>query len=254
MGCLISRFWPRSDVHRLEETVLLPDGASGSHTAVALCNFPSFRSDEHTICLGDKLNIISEDDDMLRVCSTSTGNECFIPHTYVSKVHDQWFFEGISRRNAEQLLMLPQNYSGCFLIRESQSFPGLYSLSVRQHSGQMHTVLHYKIYQLHNGWFYIQPNHPFSTLSQLVDYYSRSSVGSFCHLTEPCRLHDSIPTAAHSPSPVAAQKSNFNWRELSTSMIKRQLKGMDQESLVSEGLRETMNAYFYLAEESSLED
>lgn len=50
---------------------------------------------------------------------------------------------------------------------------GLYSLSVRQHSGQMHAVLHYKIYQLHNGWFYIQQNHPFSTLSQLVDYYSR---------------------------------------------------------------------------------
>ncbi|RXN19892.1 NDRG3-like isoform X1 [Labeo rohita] len=59
------------------------------HMAVALCNFPPHRSDEHTIFLGDKLNILSEDDDMLTVRSTSTGAEFFIPHTYVSKVHNR---------------------------------------------------------------------------------------------------------------------------------------------------------------------
>lgn len=36
-------------------------------------------------------------------------------------------------------------------------------------------------------------------------------------------------------------------------MIQRQLKGTDQEILVSEGLRESMNSYFYITE-SSCED
>ncbi|XP_050978366.1 src-like-adapter 2 [Labeo rohita] len=256
MGCLTSRIWNRSPVHRLEESVLLSDEASGNHMhmAVALCNFPPHRSDEHTIFLGDKLNILSEDDDMLTVRSTSTGAEFFIPHTYVSKVHNRWLFEGITRRNAEQLLMLPPNYSGCFLIRESQSSPGSYSLSMRQDRGHMPNVKHYRIHQLHNGWFYIHHSHYFSTLAQLVDHYTRSSNGTYCQLTEPCLLQDSNRAIEHRPSSVTIQRSNLNWRDLSRSMIQRQLKGTDQECLVSEGLRETMKAYFYVTEESNYED
>lgn len=37
-------------------------------------------------------------------------------------------------------------------------------------------------------------------------------------------------------------------------MIQKQLKGTDQEILVSEGLRESMNSYFYITEESICED
>ncbi|XP_073681415.1 src-like-adapter 2 [Garra rufa] len=254
MGCLTSRLWHRSAVHRLQEPVLVSDEAPGNHMyiAVALCNFPTHRSDEHNIFLGDRLNIISEDDDMVTVRSTSTSTEFFIPHAYVSKVHNRWLFEGITRRNAEQLLLLPPNYSGCFLIRESQSSPGFYSLSVRQDRGHVCNVKHYRIQQLHNGWFYIHYSHYFSTLTQLVDYYSRSSNGTQCQLTEPCLLHDRV--IEHRPSPVAIQRSNLNWRDLSRSMIQRQLKGTDQECLVSEGLRETMQAYFYVTEESNYED
>ncbi|KAI2659184.1 Src-like-adapter 2 [Labeo rohita] len=341
------------------------------HMAVALCNFPPHRSDEHTIFLGDKLNILSEDDDMLTVRSTSTGAEFFIPHTYVSKVHNRWLFEGITRRNAEQLLMLPPNYSGCFLIRESQSSPGsrawashtwrraAKSVAVKfnqltchiakraicrncemegstfagsrvlvaarsdrliclflcdhivhwdiAHSpvgprqetpprlqqanrGHMPNVKHYRIHQLHNGWFYIHHSHYFSTLAQLnflsdglhattvtvstsvlnLKYNSahflsvesltlhpneaRSSNGTYCQLTEPCLLQDSNRAIEHRPSSVTIQRSNLNWRDLSRSMIQRQLKGTDQECLVSEGLRETMKAYFYVTEESNYED
>ncbi|KAL1265772.1 hypothetical protein QQF64_003799 [Cirrhinus molitorella] len=233
MGCLTSRLWHRSAIHRLEEPVLVSDEAPGNHmcTAVALCNFPPRRSDEHTIFLGDRLNIISEDDDMLTVRSTSTGIEFFIPHAYVSKVHNRWLFEGITRRDAEQLLLLPPNYSGCFLIRESQSSPGSYSLSTRQDRGHLQFVKHYRVHQLHNGWFYIHKNHCFSTLTQLVDYYTGSSNGTYCQLTEPCLLQDSNRVIEHRPSTVAIQRSNLNWRDLSRSMIQRQLKGTDQECL-----------------------
>ncbi|XP_048028341.1 src-like-adapter 2 isoform X1 [Megalobrama amblycephala] len=254
MGCLTSRLWRRSAV-RLEDPVLTSGGSSGNHMnmAVALCNFPPHTFDEHTIFFGDRLNIISEDDDMLRVRSISTATEFFIPHTYVSKVHNRWLFEGITRRNAEQLLRLPQNYSGCFLIRESQSCPGSYSLSIRHDRDHMHNVKHYRIHQIDNGWFYIHKNRPFSTLIQLVDYYSRPFNGTCCQLTEPCLFHDLSTTVAHTPSPKVFQRSSLNWKDLSRSMIQRQLKG-DEETLVSEGLRETLNTYFYITEESSCED
>ncbi|XP_048028344.1 src-like-adapter 2 isoform X4 [Megalobrama amblycephala] len=223
MGCLTSRLWRRSAV-RLEDPVLT--SASGNHMnmAVALCNFPPHTFDEHTIFFGDRLNIISE-----------------------------WLFEGITRRNAEQLLRLPQNYSGCFLIRESQSCPGSYSLSIRHDRDHMHNVKHYRIHQIDNGWFYIHKNRPFSTLIQLVDYYSRPFNGTCCQLTEPCLFHDLSTTVAHTPSPKVFQRSSLNWKDLSRSMIQRQLKG-DEETLVSEGLRETLNTYFYITEESSCED
>ncbi|XP_052465693.1 src-like-adapter 2 [Carassius gibelio] len=256
MGCLTSRLWPPSAVQRLEDPVLMSDEAPGNHMhmAVALCNFPLQRSDEHSILLGDRLNIISEDNDMLTVRSTSTGTEVFIPHTYVCKVHSRWLFERITRKNAEQLLMLPPNYSGCFLIRESQSCPGSYSLSVRQNGGHVHNVKHYRIHQLHNGWFYIHHSNYFSTLTQLVDFYSRSSSGTFFQLTEPCLLHDSNTAVTHRPTPVTIQRSSLNWRDLSRSMVQRQLNGTNQESFVSEGLRETMKAYFYVTESSDCED
>ncbi|XP_016122329.1 src-like-adapter 2 [Sinocyclocheilus grahami] len=225
MGCLTSRPWRRSSVHRLEDPVLMSDESSGNHMrmAVALCNFPPNRSDEHTIFLGDRLNIMSEDDDMLMVYSTTTGTEFFIPHTYVSKVHN------------------------CFTRGTISS----YSLSMRQDIGHVHNVKHYRIHQLHNGWFYIHQSHYFSTLTQLVDYYSRSSNGAYCQLTEPCLLHDSNRAIVHRPSPISIQRSNLNWGDLSRSVIQRQVKGTDQESLVSEGLRETMKAYFYVTEESN---
>uniref|UniRef100_A0A8C2HP56 Si:ch211-25d12.7 n=1 Tax=Cyprinus carpio TaxID=7962 RepID=A0A8C2HP56_CYPCA len=233
MGCLTSRPWPLICV-----CFTLASG-NHMHMAVALCNFPPHRSDEHTIFLGDKLNIISEDDDMLMVYSTTTGTEFFIPHTYVSKVHNRWLFEGITRRNAEQLLMLPPNYSGCFLIRESQSCPGSYSLSMRQDRGHVHSVKHYRIHQLHNGWFYIHQSHYFSTLTQLVDYYSLC-----CILMRIKTSEFKINQREEAPSPISIQRSNLNWRDLSRY-------GTDQESLLSEGLRETMKAYFYVTEDSN---
>lgn len=253
MGSLVSRY-RRLFFANSQEHLVLSDGAAENHmyTAVALCNI-SNRSNEHTISIGEKLNIISEEGDMLRVCSALTGTESFIARNCVSKVYDRWLFEGITRRNAEDLLLLPQNHTGSFLIRDSQTCPGNYSLSIRQHSGHTHKIKHYRILLLHNGWFCIHPSRPFSTLNQLVNYYSRSANG-LCHLSEPCVIRDSNTIAEHVSSPRVIQRPNFNWREVTRSMIQRQTKRTNPDTLVSEGLRETMNAYIYLTEESCCED
>lgn len=40
----------------------------------------------------------------------------------------RWLYEGVSREKAEELLLLPGNHSGAFLIRESQTRRGEHGL------------------------------------------------------------------------------------------------------------------------------
>lgn len=73
----------------------------------------------------------------------------------------------------------------CFNLNKCYALVvGSYSLSMRQDRGHVHSVKHYRIHQLHNGWFYIHQSHYFSTLTQLVDYYSRKLKWQWC-----CKLN-----------------------------------------------------------------
>lgn len=52
--------------------------------------------------------------------------------------------------------------------------PGSYSLSVRDFDqNQGETVKHYKIRNMDNGGYYISPRVTFSSLHELVEYYTR---------------------------------------------------------------------------------
>ena len=42
-----------------------------------------------------------------------------------------WFFKTLSRKDAERQLLAPGNTHGSFLIRESESSPGEFSVSVK---------------------------------------------------------------------------------------------------------------------------
>lgn len=125
----------------------------------------------------------------------------------------RWFFKNISRKDAERQLLASGNTHGSFLIRESETSkgtiprvqyllppalgkalgstggvlasrthtvpisPGSYSLSVRDFDqNQGETVKHYKIRNMDNGGYYISPRVTFSSLHELVEYYTRT-----CH-------------------------------------------------------------------------
>lgn len=82
-----------------------------------------------------------------------------------------WYFGEIKRPEAEKILKTPPNEHGAFLVRDSDK--GGYALSMRD--GDM--VKHYKIRTTEDGSFFIAHNNPFSTLSDLVLHYSKSSDG-----------------------------------------------------------------------------
>lgn len=120
-------------------------------------------------------------------------SEGYIPSNYVAVLNSNesfdWFVGQYPRQLAER--DLNQNPIGTFLIRESESRQGDYSLSVKDQDG----VKHYRIRKLDNGsGYYIAPRATFPQLEHLVRHYKMSADGLCCKLTQPIKSEGAPPT------------------------------------------------------------
>ncbi|XP_041634677.1 src-like-adapter 2 [Cheilinus undulatus] len=232
------------------ENALEPLSQAHDSMTVSLCNYPSFGQTELTMCIGEQLTIISDDGDFMMVKSSTTGHESYIPICYTAKVTHRWLFRGISRYKAVELLMQPQNLSGAFLIRESETNTGGYSLSVLRRTNTSCTdcVKHYRISNLQNGWVYISPGLTFPSLQHLVDHYSEFVDGLCCRLTGPCFIKGVDAAREARPEPTVIRRPTLNWKDISRSVIFRRKRTESDNSLVSEGLREAITSYLQMTE------
>lgn len=224
--------------------------------AVALGSFPVGEQAELSLRLGEPLTIVSEDGDWWTVLSDISGREYSVPSIHVARISHGWLYEGLSREKAEELLLLPGNRGGAFLIRESQTRRGCYSLSVRlSRPASWDRIRHYRIQRLDNGWLYISPRLTFPSLLALVDHYSELADDICCLLKEPCALRraGSLPGKAI-PPPVTVQATPLNWKELDSSLLFSEASAAGEESLLSEGLREALNSYISLTDDTSLDE
>ncbi|XP_014061707.2 tyrosine-protein kinase Blk [Salmo salar] len=168
--------------------------ASGNDedVVIALHDFKPTADNDLPFRKGEKLQILQENGDWWLAKSLVTGEEGCIPCTYVARVDtleiEKWFFKDLSRRETERLLLAPGNKVGSFLVRESETTKGAFSLSVRD-AGPEHgdVVKHYKIRSLDNGGFYISPSTSFSSLQELVKHYTRTCDGLCQRLNAPCK-------------------------------------------------------------------
>uniref|UniRef100_A0A8C7NZT7 Tyrosine-protein kinase n=1 Tax=Oncorhynchus mykiss TaxID=8022 RepID=A0A8C7NZT7_ONCMY len=161
-----------------------------THTPTHLCSLPPPGTESIAIALydyegvndgdldfkkGDKLKILQESGEWWRAQLISTGKEGYIPNNYVAIDRletEEWFYKGVSRKDAERQLLASANKTGSFMIRDSETTKGSYSLSVRDSDSQSgDTVKHYKIRTLDNGGFYISPRITFNNLQELVSHY-----------------------------------------------------------------------------------
>uniref|UniRef100_A0A6J0SP07 Src-like-adapter 2 isoform X1 n=1 Tax=Pogona vitticeps TaxID=103695 RepID=A0A6J0SP07_9SAUR len=238
------------------------DSSCGSRTTgastsivVAVCNFPSGHA-QPILRMGEQLNLLSEDGEWWKVESVVTGKDCYIPSNHVAKISHRWLYEGINRAKAEELLLLPPNREGSFLIRESQMRKaGGYSLSIRHTNHESwDCVKHYRINCLANNWLYISPRLTFPSLQDLVDYYSETGDGLCCCLKEPCFIQRCIPNLPHNFSkPVVMKKPALNWQELSSSDLLAESPPLE-DSPISLGLREAVTSYLLMTENLTLDD
>ncbi|NXL64645.1 SLAP2 protein, partial [Chordeiles acutipennis] len=223
--------------------------APSSFLALALCDFPSGAGAATGLRMGEQLRILSEDGEWWLVASEVSGKECRVPSSCVAKVRHRWLYEGVSRQKAEELLLQPGNHSGSFLIRESQTRRGCYSLSVRRSErGSWDSVTHYRIHRLENGWLYISPRLTFPSLHDLVDHYSELGEGLCCPLREPCSM-EGLKVAPVPTMPAVVKKPSLNWDKIDSSLLfSEPTSPSEEDSPISLGLREAISSYLLLTE------
>ncbi|XP_062950909.1 tyrosine-protein kinase HCK isoform X2 [Cynocephalus volans] len=218
MGCVKSRFLrDRDKVSKTEPSanshspVFVPDPTSsvkpgpdrsnnsppgfpeGSEDiiVVALYDYEAIHHADLSFQKGDHMVVLDKHEEWWKARSLATQKEGYIPSNYVACVNsletEEWFFKDMSRKNAERHLLAPGNVLGSFMIRDSETTKGSYSLSVRDYDPQQgDLVKHYKIRTLDNGGFYISPRSTFSTLQELVAHYKKGSDGLCQKLSVPC--------------------------------------------------------------------
>ncbi|XP_007517292.2 tyrosine-protein kinase Blk [Erinaceus europaeus] len=160
------------------------------HFAVALYDYMARNNRDLQMLKGEKLQILTQTGDWWLARSLITGREGIIPSSFVTRVEplevEKWFFRSISRRETERQLLAPINKAGSFLIRESETTKGSFSLSVKDVTTQGEVIKHYKIRSLDKGGYYISPRISFPTLQALVQHYSNKGDGLCQRLTQPC--------------------------------------------------------------------
>ncbi|KAM6899487.1 src like adaptor 1a [Xenentodon cancila] len=209
---------------------------SDSDVVLVIQDYPSADISEPIYRIGEKLQVIAQEAYWWKVRSVQTGKENYIPSNHVAKVYHGWLFEGVGRQKAEELLLLPGNRVGSFLVRESSTERGLYSLSVKHR-----IIKHYRIFRLDNSWFYISPGLTFQCLEDMINHYSDSADGLCCMLTSPCLSGTTEPSNSSSEPPPVVVRRNFDWKKVD----RKQLVSTDNcnENIVSYGVRNSIAAY-----------
>uniref|UniRef100_A0A8D3BUR1 GRB2 related adaptor protein b n=1 Tax=Scophthalmus maximus TaxID=52904 RepID=A0A8D3BUR1_SCOMX len=97
--------------------------------AVALFSFAASEADEISFQKGDIIKVTEMEDDSCWFTAEIQGKRGYVPENYVSLLPHRWFAGRVSRLEAEQRLRWQD--AGVFLVRESESAPGEFSVSVR---------------------------------------------------------------------------------------------------------------------------
>uniref|UniRef100_A0A8C5HHW4 Tyrosine-protein kinase n=1 Tax=Gouania willdenowi TaxID=441366 RepID=A0A8C5HHW4_GOUWI len=176
-------------VHKHTHTLI---SACGVTFFVALYDYEARTSDDLTFKKGDRFQIINNTEgDWWEARSITSGKKGYIPSNYVAPADsiqaEEWYFGKMGRKDAERLLLNPGNHRGTFLVRESETTKGAFSLSIRDwDEAKADSVKHYKIRKLDSGGYYITTRAQFDTLQKLVKHYTEHADG-LCHrLTSVC--------------------------------------------------------------------
>jgi len=156
---------------------LVEYGQGQSMEASAKHDFTATAEDELSFRKGDKLKILSMDDDRNWYKAELNGKEGYIPANYIETKPHEWYVSRISRGDAEAMLLAKNDRDqfiqkdGAFLIRPSESSPGEFSLSVKFGDG----VQHFKVLRDGEGKYFLWVV-KFESLNDLVRYHRTASV------------------------------------------------------------------------------
>uniref|UniRef100_A0A3Q2YFB8 GRB2 related adaptor protein b n=1 Tax=Hippocampus comes TaxID=109280 RepID=A0A3Q2YFB8_HIPCM len=136
--------------------------------AVALFSFAASEADELSFQKGDIVKVTEMEEDSCWYTAEMEGKRGYVPQNYISLLPHPWFAGPVSRLEAERRLHWRD--SGTFLVRESESAPGEFSVSVSYGD----RVEHFRV--LEGGGQYCIWDESFSSLNRLVDFYKTHSI------------------------------------------------------------------------------
>lgn len=168
------------------ENLLGPEDANDPDLYIVKHDYSTDQAGQLSIRKGDKLKISrkSENGDWAEATDLQ-GDIGWVPASYIAKVDSlekhSWFHGNITRAEAE--LSLSSGINGSFLLRESESKPGQFSISLR-YDGR---VFHYRIHLDSSSKYYVTPESKFESLAELVVHHSKNP--------------DGLTTTLHYPAP-----------------------------------------------------
>ncbi|NXF01171.1 GRAP protein, partial [Smithornis capensis] len=133
--------------------------------SVALYNFQTMEKDELPFQKGDTLKVQGAGGHQPWGAWTLGG-----AHVAHPGAPHRWYAGRISRQLAENRL-LRTNHQGAFLIRDSESTPGEFSISVNYGKH----VQHFKVLRERNGKYFLWEE-KFNSLNELVDFYRTTTI------------------------------------------------------------------------------
>lgn len=163
----------------------MQSGWSQGTEVVALYNFCGNSPEDLPFRRGDVLTIISRtpDPNWYRA-QRADGKSGMLPANYVQQRSEvklgtmPWYHGKISRIDAENLLS--NSGQGHFLVRESNNYPGDYTLCVYSDGKVEHYHIIYK-----NNRLTIDEEGYFENLLKLVEHYQEDADGLVCRLKQP---------------------------------------------------------------------
>ncbi|XP_038073023.1 tyrosine-protein kinase STK-like [Patiria miniata] len=164
-------------------------------TYIALYDYAAQEKVDLSFQKGETLDIINKrSEHWWYARSTKTGQEGNVPSNYIRRARDidteEWYFGHISRIEAEKKLLQPGVQQGMFIVRDSESNPGAFSISILDHDSDIgNNVKHYRIQKRgddETGSYDIDGGASFPVIVELIDHYQCEADGLCTKLTYPC--------------------------------------------------------------------
>ncbi|XP_033001301.1 growth factor receptor-bound protein 2-like [Lacerta agilis] len=138
--------------------------------AVAQYDFQARGWDELSFRRGDLLKVLERDYEPRWANAERGGREGLVPENRIAFKPHPWFWGKLPRDIADEALSR-QSLDGAFMLRESESSPGGFSLSVKTGSD----VQHFRVFRDLSGHYFLGAV-AFNSLNELVQHHRTISV------------------------------------------------------------------------------
>ncbi|XP_065585409.1 tyrosine-protein kinase BTK isoform X2 [Cyrtonyx montezumae] len=180
-----------------------PSTAGEMKKVVALYNYVPMNVQDLQLQKGEEYLILEESHLPWWKARDKNGREGYIPSNYVTETSNsleiyEWYSKNITRSQAEQLLK-QEGKEGGFIVRDSTSKTGKYTVSVYAKSAAdpQGMIRHYVVCCTPQNQYYLAEKHLFNTIPELITYHQHNSAGLVSRLKYPVSGHQkSAPSTA----------------------------------------------------------